>query len=183
MKAEQMRDAAFKIFQQVGNPLIRTSKGQQWIVQTKDGIRAILKTAAKGGLMVKTAAPDTAAPIIGFDADVTHILAAVFDGQTVTAYLVPIDVAEAAYRRNNREWLDIDPSHKQSTTWVLRFPENPNAKYFGHNMATVWAEYAAGSIDLQAPPVEPKDVLERSRADIAAAYGVEPEQVRISVDL
>lgn len=183
MNVEEVRHAAFQIFEKMGNPLTRTSKGQQWIVRTKDGTRAILKTAAKGSLMVKTTAPDTSAPIIGFDADVTHILAAVVDGRMVTTYMVPLDVAEVAYRQNNREWLEVDPTHKQSTTWVLRFPPNSNAKYFGHDMMTVWAEYAVGSIDLGSAPVQPKDVLERCRKEIAAAYAVEPGQVRISMDL
>lgn len=193
--ASQIRDAVFQIFDRAGTPLTRISKGQQWVVQTRDGTKAILKTAAKGGLMVKAENSDNDARIIGFDADATHILAGVLlPGETkVTAYLIPKDEVEAAYRRNNREWLQAEGvrmlKHKPTTTWVLRFQPNKNASYFGYNMATVWAQYAVGSIDLNkvaavAPTASaPKDVLERCRQEIATAYSVEPEQVRISVDL
>lgn len=184
---EQARAAVFDIFEQRGTPLTRISKGQQWIVQAADGTRALLKTAAKGSMMVKAASTENDAPIIGFDADVSHVLvAAAFpDEWTVTAYLIPLEIVEAAYRRNNLEWMAAG-NHKPTTTWVLRF-NSGRAKHFGHDMASVWAEYVVGTIGLD--PVatvldsSPKDVLERCREEIATAYSVEPGQVRISVDL
>lgn len=186
--SEQARAAVFEIFENQGNPLTRISKGQQWIVQAADGTRALLKTAAKGSMMVKTTSTENDAPIVGFNAEVTHVLAAVVlpDERTVTAYLVPLDVAEAAYRRNNREWM-APGTHKPTTTWVLRF-KSGTKKHFGHDMATVWAEYIVGTQQLDAPPANvsddsPRDVLERCRLEIATAYEVNPEQVRISVDL
>ncbi len=186
--SEQARAAVFEIFENQGNPLTRVSKGQQWIVQAADGTRALLKTAAKGSMIVKTMSTANDAPIIGFDADVTHVLAAVAlpDERTVTAYLVPLDVAEAAYRRNNREWM-APGDHKPTTTWVLRFNSRTD-KHFGHAMDIEWAEYVVGTHRLDAvssdvSDASPRDVLEQCRSEIARAYEVEPEQVRISVDL
>lgn len=182
IKADQVRAAAFDIFEKIGNPITRVNRGQQWIVQSANGEKAILKTAAKGGLMVKSETPDNDAKIVGFDADVSHIIAAVADGSTVTAYLVPIEVAEAAYRHSNEEWLQENPEHNPTTTWVLRFPPGRRPRP-GHNMAEKWAEYAVGSTAVELLPDEPKDVLERCRAEIAKAFSVDPRQVRISVDL
>ena len=182
IKADQVRAAAFDIFVQTGNPITRTNRGQQWIVHSANGEKAILKTAAKGGLMVKAETPDNDANIIGFGADVSHIIAAVADGSKVTAYLIPIDVAEAAYRESNDEWIKANPEHNPTTTWVLRFPPGRKERP-GHNMADKWAKYAVGSTTVELLPDEPKDVLERCRADIAKAFSVDPRQVRISVDL
>jgi hypothetical protein len=180
--SQDIRDAAFRIMEAVGNPAKRTSTGQQWLVEMKDGITASLKTAGKGGLMVKTRSKSNDAEIIGFDAGVSHILAAVcLPGENVvTAYLIPQAIVEAAYRQNNREW--SEQTGGASDTWVLKFG-NTRATYFGGNMAEVWGQYRIGSTSLDDIDKTPKAVLERARSEIANAYGVETEQVRISVDL
>jgi hypothetical protein len=184
-KSEDIREAAFKIMEAVGNPAKRYSRGQQWLVRLADGTKANLKTAGKGGLMVKTRSTTNDAEIVGFNADVSHILAAVRlrDEDIVTAYLIPMDVVERAYRRNNYEWCAQKPG-RATDTWVLRFYDRKR-KIYGDNMAFEWAEYRIGSVSLTEDnePTGPKSVLEHARNDIAVAYGVEPEQVKISVDL
>lgn len=182
--------AAYQIMEAAGNPAERMNTGIQHLVRMRDGTTANLKTAGKGGLMVKTRSADNDSDIIGFDAGVTHILAAVClpNQATVTAYLIPIEVVEAAYRRNNKEW--SEETGGSSTTWVLKF-RNTRFSYYGGNMAKEWADYAIGSIDLeddganhqQESDMSPKAVLERARSEIAEAYGVNSDQVRISVDL
>jgi hypothetical protein len=181
--SENLREAAFRIMAEAGNPAKRTNTGQQILVAMADGTTANLKTAAKGGLMVKTMTPANDAEIVGFNANVSHILAAVcLPGEdTVTAYLVPLDVVEAAYRRNNREWTEQSPG-RSSTTWVLKF-NKAKGDYFGNNMAAEWDEYRVGTTSLAKADNAPKTVLERARSEIAEAYGVETGQVRISVDL
>jgi hypothetical protein len=180
--SHDIRDAAFRIMETVGNPAKRTSTGQQWLVEMKNGATASLKTAGKGGMMVKTRSKSNDAEIIGFDAGVSHILAAVcLPGENmVTAYMIPLEVVEAAFRRNNREW--SEQTGGASDTWVLKFG-NTRTTYFGGNMAGVWKQYRIGSTSLAETENTPKAVLERARNDIANAYGVETEQVRISVDL
>ncbi len=184
-RSEDIRDAAFKIMEASGNPAIRYSKGQQWLVRLADGTKANLKTAGKGGLMVKTRSTANDAEIVGFNADVSHILAAVRlrDEDVVNAYLIPMDVVERAYRRNNYEWCAQKPG-RATDTWVLGFYDRKR-KIYGDNMAKEWAEYHIGSTSLteEKKVAGPKAVLEQAREDIAAAYGVEPVQVRISVDL
>lgn len=181
--SENIREAAFRIMKAVGNRAKRISTGQQWLVKMEDGTTANLKTARKGGLMVKTRSSDNDAEIIGFDADVSHILAAVClpNEDEVTAYLIPMDVVEAAYRRNNHEWREIT-KRGASTTWVLKFNATKNT-YYGDNMAEEWKQYRIGSTLLSEIDNTPKAVLERARSEIAEAYGVEANQVRIAVDL
>lgn len=132
--------------------------------------------------MVKTRSTANDAEIVGFNSGVSHILAAVrLPGEDiVTAYLIPQDVVEAAYRRNNLEWTEATGG--ASDTWVLKFCKT-RASYYGGNMAEEWAQYVVGSMSLVEIDNSPKAVLDRARCDIAAAYGVETEQVRISVDL
>ena len=180
---ENLIEAAFKIMEAAGNPAKRTNKGQQWLVEFADGKTANLKTAGKGGLMVKTLSPDTDAEIVGFDAGVSHILASVClpGEETITAYLIPLDVVEAAYRRNNLEWRQKTKRGK-SMTWVLKFNETKN-DYYGDNMAEEWKKYRIGDTSLTVADNSPKSVLERARGEIAMAYGVETKQVKISVDL
>ena len=101
--------------------------------------------------------------------------------ETVTAYLIPLDVVETAYRRNYREWREQAPG-RASTTWVLRF-NGTKVDYYGDNMAKEWKQYRIGSASLAKIDNTPKAVLERARGEIADAYGVETEQVKISVDL
>jgi hypothetical protein len=67
---------------------------------------------------------------------------------------------------------------------VLHFGKNPNAKFYGFNMAEEWKTYLVGrSPVLERVEDTPKLVLDRAKKDIAAAYGVSIRQVRISVDL
>ena len=150
---------------------------------TRESSTSVLKTGRadivdRNGVLLATSLS-----VPSLYADPKDVIDAEDSARRLVTVLDNLDVAEVAYRQNNREWLEVDPTHKQSTTWVLRFPPNSNAKYFGHDMMTVWAEYAVGSIDLGSAPVQPKDVLERCRKEIAAAYAVEPGQVRISMDL
>ena len=185
-RSQYFRDAAFKIMKAVGNPATRTNTGQQWLVRLADGTTANLKTAGKGGMMVKTKSLANDAEIVGFKADVSHILAAVrLPGEdSITAYLIPIDVVERAYRRNYFEWCAQKPG-RATDTWVLRFHDSKGDIY-GDNMAEEWAEYRIGSISMKEDEQTNsglKAVLERARNEIAAAYGVETKQVRISVDL
>ena len=181
--SEDLREAAFRIMEAAGNPARRSNKGQQILVEMADGTTANLKTAAKGGLMVKTTSTANDADIVGFGADVSHILASVLlpGEDTVTAYLIPIGVVEAAYRRNNKEWSE-QMQGRASDTWVLKF-NKAKGDYFGNNMSEVWKQYRVGSISLAAIDNTPKAVLERARGEIANAYGVESTQVKISVDL
>ena len=182
---EQVRNKILETMAKSGNPAKRTNKGIQWIVEMQDGKRAILKTAAKGNLLVKTRSKSNDSEIIGFDADVSHILADVClpEGKEILVYLIPKDVVEQAYRRNNREWAEEKPG-RASETWVLHFGKNPNAKFYGFNMAEEWKTYLVGrSPVLERVEDTPKLVLDRAKKDIAAAYGVSIRQVRISVDL
>ncbi len=181
--SKDLREAAFRIMETAGNPAKRFNKGQQWLVEMADGTTANLKTAGKGGLMIKTLSTDNDAEIIGSNAGVSHVLASVRlpGDETVTAYLIPRDVFYAAYRRNNCEWSEQKPG-RVSTTWVLRFNETKNS-YYGDNMAEEWEQYRIGSTSLAEIDNTPKAVLERARGEIADAYGVETEQVKISVDL
>ncbi len=182
-KSKDIREAAFRIMEIAGNPAKRFNKGQQILIEMADGTKANLKTAGKGGLMVKARSTNNDAEIIGFNAGVSHILAAVcLPGEDyVTAYLIPQDVVEEAYRRNNREWSERKPG-RASDTWVLRFNET-KGNYYGDNMAEEWKQYRIGSTSLEEIDNTPKAVLERARGEIADAYGVEAEQVKISVDL
>jgi hypothetical protein len=181
--SSDLREAALRIMDTAGNPATRFNKGQQFLIKMTDGTTANLKTAAKGGLMVKTRSTDNHAEIIGFNAGVSHILAAVLlpGEDIVTAYLIPLEVVEEAYRRNNREWSAQAPD-RASTTWVLKFNETKN-NYYGVNMAEEWDQYRIGSTSLAEIDHTPKAVLERARGQIAHAYGVETDQVKISVDL
>ena len=71
---------------------------------------------------------------------------------------------------------------RASSTWVLRFNET-KGDYYGDNMAEEWKQYRIGSTSFAEIDNTPKAVLERARGEIADAYGVEAEQVKISVDL
>ena len=180
---EQLIEAAFQIMEAAGNPVKRINKGQQWLIRMADGKTANLKTAGKGGLMVKTLSPENDAEIVGFDADVSHILASVClpGDEIITAYLIPLDVVEAAYRRNNLE-RSQKTKRAKTTTWVLKFNET-KAIHYGDNMAQEWEQYRVGETSLAVEDNSPKAVLERARGEIAEAYGVEATQVKISVDL
>ena len=182
--SDELRQAAFQIMESAGNPAIRTNTGQQWLVELADGKSAILKTASKGGLMVRTTSEDNDSDIVGFNAtEVTHILAIVClpGGNTVTAYVIPIEVVEAAYRRNNKEWME-QKAGRASMTWVLHF-DRKHPSFYGDNMAEEWAKYSVGTLSMDANANSPKAVLQRARKDIAKAYGVTSDQVKISVDL
>ena len=50
-------------------------------------------------------------------------------------------------------------------------------------MAEEWSEYVVGTYSIDEKINSPKMVLDRARMDIAKAYGMTAEQVRISVDL
>jgi hypothetical protein len=184
---QTIRDAAFSIMENLDNPASRTSSGQQWLVELKDGTKANLKTAAKGTLMVKTKAPENDADIVGFNADVSHILAAVsLPGETtVTAYLIPLKVVESAFRRNNMEW--CAKGRKQGTTWALHF-EHVEKDYFGWDMATVWSEYAVGSIELPAADkvFADKDLnrsltIAEAKKGLSLTFGVDEGAIEITI--
>lgn len=140
----QAHAAVFEIFEKLRNPLTLV-KERPRIVHAADGTRALLKTAATGAMIVTTRSTANDAPVVGFDADVTHVLAGVSlpGKRIVTAYLVPLKVVEEAYRRNNREWMALG-DRKPTTTWVLRFKFRCD-RHYGHAMDIKWAEYVMGT--------------------------------------
>jgi len=184
---DDVRNSAIKIMADVGNPATRVGRGQRWVVKLADGKQALVKTAGKGGLMSKAASSDPDSKMSGFGDDVSHVLCAVGNPEdgTVTAYLIPIDVVEEAFRRCYREWLKTHPN-SNNTTWVIHFPKR-GLDYYGDGMAEEWSQYRVGTAALiesrTVAKSEPRAILDAARADIAEAYGVEPDQVTISVNL
>ena len=174
--------AVHNIMEDVDNPATRTNKGQKYLVELKDGTQAIVKTAGKGGLMASTRSKDIDAGLIGYEDDVSHVLAIVcLPNDTIAkAYLIPMNIVIAAFRRDYAKWLEAHPG-SGSDTWVLKFNEMKADHY--SNMSEEWNEYFIGCTSMVETGDSPKAVTARARADIANAYNVDIEQVHISVDL
>ena len=78
------------------------------------------------------------------------------------------------HRTKTRAWF----TDVESAVWQGKY-----YSFYGGNMAEEWAEYVVGTLSIDANANSPKTVLNRAGMDIAKAYGVTAEQVKISVDL
>lgn len=156
------------------------------VTLSKNGknIRALVKVASKGSAMVKTTDDDAdSARISGFGPDVSHVAFFVrmpANDDEVHVYVVPISVAEAAFREAHRAWRDRIGPGPQNTTWVIWF-QSQTGDADCNGFADKWASFKVGSGKVSETP-RPLTV-EQAKAGIALHYGVEQSQVRISIDL
>jgi hypothetical protein len=131
--------------------------------------------------------PDTGR-ISGFDADVSHVLFVV-GGQygIVRTYLVPREVAEAAFRKAHRDWLsDGHDDARDSTTWVIYFHDrgSPGANNYNKH----WAKY-----QIEPPVPEPSGAasskereealtIPEAKRRLARSLGVPVDSVKITIE-
>jgi hypothetical protein len=144
---------------------IRIGTGQRWVIKLSDGKVAMLKTSQNDNIMVKTDVPSPEdAVLIGFKDDVDFVLAVTGQIGALSAYLVPVAVAENEFRNEQRKWLDKDPNHRATTTWSLL------------NLSSRFAQYA---YDIELRAITPSEAKRR----LAVHFGTTPDKINISVSV
>jgi hypothetical protein len=104
----------------------------------------------------------------------------------VIAYLVPTNVAIDAARKTHREWLSTKPNTKgDNKTWNLWF--DPDGPEKANDFALKWNSYRLRGLATTEGGQQPNESglrgeVEAARQRIAAAAGVSPAAVRITVD-
>lgn len=186
--------AGLELMEKNGKPLVRVeSFGRAMMYRLPDGKTVRVRTCNDHILVVLADSPKTDAKL---NIEGTDFLLIVMPEQERTpgkvwAFLVPTHVAVDAARSTHRDWLKTNPNTKgDNRTWNLWFDEGGKASGF----ANKWRSYQlAGDAFTNAPrgvgstlppPIatDLKSVVESSRQAIAAAAGVPPSAVRITVD-
>lgn len=140
-EAEATRQAALSLVVDAGMKWSRVGKGQRFVVdiiKRKKTVRALVKTASKGGALVRAESIANDAVISGFDRDIDYVLFAVAlpDQDDVAAYLVPFDVAEEAFRASDRHSWNKAGNY---AVWVIGFAGAGNRTSNGFAMK--WSEF------------------------------------------
>lgn len=196
IETEATRQAALSVIERKGMKWSRVETGNlnRFVVNVIKGdktIRVLVKTASKGGALVKADSIANDAVISGFDGDINYVLFAVGlpDQDDVAAYLVPFDVAEEAFRSSDRRsW------NKKETwaVWVLQFAGPGNRTSNGFVMK--WREYLIGTTGSHTPrPPHPnKESSERNASKkltiaeakrlLAISLGVPSSNITITIE-
>jgi len=196
-QTDATRNAALSILEAHGMSWVRVGRGQRFVVHIEGAgrkkVRALVKAASLGSAMVRTDRDDAdSAKLLGFEADVDHVLFAVGsrDSTEIVAYLVPIKEVEAAYRSGHRVWRSTHAVRNENTTWVLWFNDSgttPECNGFDRK----WAQYRVGTSSPTAHVSgDPSAVghggnnsaIEDAKGLIAARLGVSPDQVKIVIE-
>lgn len=190
--------AGLELMQQNGNPLSKVDiPGRAMIYSLRDGKTVRVRTCNDHVLVVLADRPanDAKLNIEGTDFLLVVMPETERTHGNVIAYLVPTDVAVEAVRKTHRDWLSSGPNTKgDNRTWNLWFDDDDPPKANG--FARKWQAYRlAGIANTQtvqqgtannfatgSDPTDIKYVVETARQRIAAAAGVSPTAVRITVD-
>jgi hypothetical protein len=191
---ERTRQAALSILEFEGWSWSRVGKGQRFVVEMHKGeqtVRALMKVASIGSAITTTDNDDAdKAKLIGFGPDVDHVLFAVGNPQTAEteAYLVPIGMAERAYRDTHRAWRARHPGGKPNTAWVLWFTDGGDQDC--NRFHRKWAQFRIGSSrpstgdPVETPLKRPTPpALAEEKARLAARFGVPADRIRIVIEL
>jgi hypothetical protein len=187
------RAAALSILETRGISWTRVGRGQRFVIHLEISgrpVRALVKVASLGSVMVRTDREADDAKISGFKSDVDHVLFAVGRraSAAVEAYLVPIAEVDAAYRSAYRAWRSTHEMKAENRTWVLRFDEYgtlPECDRFSEK----WARYLVGTTEqvpripsVVGPDAHKDSVVENAKQIVAAGLGVAIEKVKIIVE-
>ena len=174
-------------------PLERAqSKGPAMIYRTPTGETVRLRTCNDHILIV---VGDSPAEDARLNIEGTDLLLVVMPERPRTngpavVYLIPTEEAVKEARRTHSEWLKSSPNTRgQNNTWNLWFDDG-NAVAGGY--ARKWAKYklpgTASTIAPEPPSspagdgAKPRQVMDDCRNKVAEAFGVRPDQVKISID-
>jgi hypothetical protein len=147
---EQTRRIAYEILRSAGYKVVDASAGGRVLVDidAPDGwkLRALVKTGSLGRAMVKAKSGDPDAVISGFGADIEAVLFAIGDKDGgVSAYLVPEQQAQDAFRKAHRERRGTSEKSAANTTWVIYFDDKGEPAANGY--AETWKSYRINPSD------------------------------------
>jgi hypothetical protein len=194
ISTESNRNTALQLLELAGKSWKRIGKGQRFVIQVDrsgETISALVKVASKGSAMVRTDVDDAEeAKISGFTDDVRFVFFAIGNPKTLTvsAYLVPIEEVEAAYRASHRKWRDNHPTGTENTTWVLWFNDSGDADCNGYHRK--WEHYRIGESDTPMERTISADKqgsvsglsIEEAKVGLARRFNVDPANVKIVIE-
>jgi hypothetical protein len=175
---------------------MRNSGNAELSVSENKTVRALVKTASYGGAMVRASSIARDAIISGFDGDVDYVFFAVGirDTDDVAAYLVPINVAEKAFRSSDRRSWHKD--REAGAVWIVHFMGTGNRSSNG--FAEKWREYLIGTTDKSKPsqfgriekenypaftPTRIAEVMTWARERIAEIAGARVDAVKLDLKI
>jgi hypothetical protein len=181
--------------QHVGGSLerLKTRRPKEMKYQMPDGSTVRVKTCVDPTMLVVASDPSPESAKLSIEG--TDYLLLVMPEKPrevgpIMAHFVPTSVAVETIRSTQRAWLESDPNTKgDNKSWHIRFDGDGAKPWNGFQRH--WAKYrlpGKASIDhfglgASTAKQNSEDAIAIAKRMVAAAKGVRPEQVRISIDL
>lgn len=195
---ETLLAAGLQLMRQNGKPLTRLdTPGRAMIYSLPQGQTVRVRTCNDHILVVLADRPSHDAKLNIEGTDFLLIVMPEIERThgNVIGYLVPTSVAVDAARKTHQDWLATNPNTKgDNRTWNLWFDDDDPAKANG--FAKKWEMHRlSGNVNTQnvhetdcdkstngRPQTDLRGEVEQAKQRIAAAAGVAPSAVRITVD-